>query len=86
MLDNNAVVLELACLIISEQGFSNEIQHPFLFVADRNNKGLKPSLGNVLPRNKESIETNICQSFGQECARYVMPIAKVSFRYSNHLT
>jgi hypothetical protein len=46
----------------------------------------------VLPRNKETscakhIEANICQKFGQECARYyVMPIANTfSFRYSNHL-
>ena len=87
--------LKQACPIISEQGFSDEVDegetpHPFLFVSDRD-KGLKPALRNVFPRNKETscakhIEANVCQKFGQECARYVMTIAKTfSFRYSNHL-
>ena len=87
--------LKEACPIISEQGFGNErddgeIQHPFLFVSDRD-KGLKPALRSVFPRNKETscakhIEANVCQKFGQQCARYVMAIAKsFSFRYSNHL-
>jgi hypothetical protein len=87
--------LKEACPLISEQGFSDEcddgeIQHPFLFVSDRD-KGLKLALRSVFPGNKETscakhIEANVCQKFGQECARYVMPIAKTfSFRYSNHL-
>ncbi|KAI2504091.1 MULE transposase domain [Fragilaria crotonensis] len=84
-----------ACPIISEQGFGNErdngeIQHPFLFVSNRD-KGLKLALRNVFPRNKETscakhIEAKVCQKFGQQCARYVMAIAKrFSFSYSNHL-
>ncbi len=60
--------LKEACPIISEQGFGNErddgeIQHPFLFVSDRD-KGLKPALRSVFPRNKETscakhIEANV---------------------------
>ena len=86
--------LKEACPIISEQGLIDEAEgddrNAFLFVSDRD-KGLKPALRNVFPRNKETscakhIEANVCQKFGQECARYVMTIAKTfSFRYSDHL-
>ena len=45
----------------------------------------------MFSRHKETrcakdIEANVCQKFGHEFARYMMPIAKTfSFRYLNHL-
>lgn len=61
-----------------------EIQRRFLFVSGRD-KDLKPTLQNVLPRNKvmscaKHIDAwNVCQKFlGKICGWYVMVIANLS--------
>ncbi len=50
-------MLKEACPIISEQGLIDETEgddrNAFLFVSDRD-KGLKPAIRNVFPRNKET--------------------------------
>jgi hypothetical protein len=88
--------LREACPILSEQGFPDETiqaeedRHQFVFMSDRD-KGLKPALCEVFPRNvaiscAKHIEANVAQRFGQQSARYVIAIAKTfSTRYGNYL-
>ena len=82
--------LREACPILSEQGFESgavidgemdgEHRHPFVFMSDCD-KGLKLALREVFPRNlavscAKHIQANVKAQFGQQCARYVIQIAK----------
>jgi uncharacterized protein Veg len=69
--------LHEACPIISQE--KNNI-YPFIFISDRD-KGLKPALAAVFPRNVDvhcakHIESNVRQKYGAQCAAYVIRIAK----------
>lgn len=82
-------LLKEACPILIEQGLDEQQKgdgaafrgrRSFVFVSDRD-KGLKPAMKEVFPRNKEFscakyIESNVNQRFGKQCGRYVMAIAK----------
>jgi hypothetical protein len=82
-------LLKEACpILVTEQG-SDKHQgkqdasfcgRSFVFVSDRD-KGLKPALKEVFPRNLEfscakHIKSNVIQRFGKQCGRYVMAMAK----------
>jgi hypothetical protein len=92
--------LRKACPILLEQGFESgsvvdgemdgEYRHPFVFMSDCDN-GLKPALCEVFPRNlaascAKHIQANVKEKSGQQCARYVVQIAKTfSTRRSDDL-
>ena len=73
-------LLKEACPILIEQGLNAQQQQgdgaafrgrSFVFVSDRD-KGLKPALKEVFPRNLEfscakHIESNVTQRFGKQC-------------------
>jgi hypothetical protein len=86
--------LREACPILLEQGFEGgsviygeidremdeECDHPFVFMSDRD-KGLKPALHEVFPRNlavscAKHIQANVKAHNGQQCAWYVIQLRR----------